>query len=292
MQNIHILIATPCYGGVIQAGYMNSILGLWSLSAKLGFQITVETLENESVFTRARSYYVARMLENKQYTHILNIDADIIFDPESVVRLLEADKDVIAGCYPRKSINLERIIELAQDRTLSKEDIEAISQEYIVNITTPDYSPKVCTVENGFMQVGHVGGGFILIKRQVLEKLALAHPELKFVGGIRGYNPPGFEDHLYSLWEYMIDPVSKRYLSDDFAFCKRWYALGGEIWADLLCNLIHVGSHNFKGSYSKHLKYASSHELQPLPPAEHPNGCPTWRIATEKTNATLPQTSP
>jgi hypothetical protein len=30
----------------------------------------------------------------------------------------------------------------------------------------------------------------------------------------------------------MIDPDTGEYLSEDYAFCRRWLALGGEIWPD------------------------------------------------------------
>ena len=280
MKNTHILLATPCYGGVVYAGYMNSILELQSLAKKKGFKVTVETLENESVFTRARSYFVARMLGNKEYTHLLNVDADIVFNPESVMRLLESDKDVVAGVYPRKNIDWEMIQKVAENNVLgNREDLEVLSHEYIVNIATTDYSPTECKVENGFLQVGHAGGGFMMVKRQVIEKLASLHPELKFVGGIRGYNPPEFKDNLYSLWEYMIDPESKRYLSDDFAFCKRWIAAGGEIWVDVNCNLTHIGAHSFEGDYAKSVKFKLSKKIDSnkkiIP--KHPLGCRTWK---------------
>jgi len=274
MKNIHILLATPCYGGVVHAGYMDSVLKLFALANTNGFKVTVETLENESVFTRARSYFVATMLGNKQYTHLLNVDADIVFDPNSIVRMLSAEKDVIAGVYPRKNIDWDSV----QKATAPLEDLEEVSHEYIANIVTCDYSPAEIKVENGFMQVGHAGGGFMLVKRTVLEKLAVLHPELKFVGGIRGYNPPEFQDNLYSLWEYMIDPISKRYLSDDFAFCKRWIAAGGEIWVDINCKLDHIGSHIFKGDYAKHLKHKLSNNYSKTPTMpNHPMGCPTWK---------------
>jgi hypothetical protein len=276
-KDTHVLIATPCYGGVVHAGYMNSILELWTIAQKHGFKITVETLENESVFTRARAYYVARMLGNKQFTHLLNIDADIVFTAEGVVRMLEADKDVVGGCYPRKNIDWAKIQEAARDEDVDLDEIEKLSHEYIVNVVTVDFPRTNCQVINGFLQVGHIGGGFMLTKRNVIEKLADLHPELKFVGGIRGYNPPEFENNLYSLWEYMIDPISKRYLSDDFAFCKRWIQAGGEIWADINCKLTHIGAHSFEGDYAESLKYklnktTTSKTITP----QHPLGCPTW----------------
>lgn len=277
MDRPNLLLATPCYGGVVHAGYMHSVLRLQRRFAELGLPLTVDLLENESVFTRARSYYVARMLSNPQYTHILNVDADIVFEPDSVLGLLSADKDVIGGCYPRKALSLSRLRSLA-DTVFTDAECEQIAAEYIVNVVTPDYQPEQVQVAGGLMQVGHIGGGFVLIKRQVLERMASAYPELKFEGGIRGYNPPGFCDCLYSLWEYMIDPESKRYLSDDWAFCKRWRKLGGEVWADLRCDLTHIGTHAFKGSYGQHLVYRHQNPEWSVsdPSPDHPDGCPTW----------------
>ena len=40
------------------------------------------------------------------------------------------------------------------------------------------------------------------------------------------------------------------YLSEDFAFCKRWTDMGGEIWADLKSKLNHVGPMTFRGDLS------------------------------------------
>jgi len=45
----------------------------------------------------------------------------------------------------------------------------------------------------------------------------------------------------------MIDPATGTYLSEDFAFCKRWTDIGGEIWADLESRLDHVGPSVFRG---------------------------------------------
>jgi hypothetical protein len=40
------------------------------------------------------------------------------------------------------------------------------------------------------------------------------------------------------------------YLSEDFAFCKRWIDMGGDIWADLKSKLNHVGPMTFYGDLS------------------------------------------
>jgi hypothetical protein len=46
----------------------------------------------------------------------------------------------------------------------------------------------------------------------------------------------------------MIDPDTKEYLSEDYAFCRRWLALGGKIWLDIKSRLTHVGYNAFHGS--------------------------------------------
>ena len=43
----------------------------------------------------------------------------------------------------------------------------------------------------------------------------------------------------------MIDPVSKRYLSEDYAFCRRWQQMGGEIYIDITATLGHIGNLGF-----------------------------------------------
>ena len=54
----------------------------------------------------------------------------------------------------------------------------------------------------------------------------------------------------FALFECMIDPATGTYLSEDFAFCKRWTDIGGEIWADLESRLDHVGPSVFHGDVS------------------------------------------
>jgi hypothetical protein len=56
------------------------------------------------------------------------------------------------------------------------------------------------------------------------------------------------------VFEPMIEPETGEYLSEDYAFCRRWRDLGGEVWADAESPLTHVGHATYRGSLVQALK--------------------------------------
>ena len=94
-----------------------------------------------------------------------------------------------------------------------------------------------------------------MIKRVVFDRLIAAHPELKFSAVHTLTNETPTDDHLYALFECAIDPQSGVYLSEDYAFCARWRALGGEIWLDLHSRLTHAGMSYYEGDCAR--RYAA-----------------------------------
>jgi hypothetical protein len=82
----------------------------------------------------------------------------------------------------------------------------------------------------------------------VYEKLIAAHPETKYVDDV-GLGKQ-FEPMMYSIFDVKIDEKG-HYLSEDWLFCRRWAALGGEIWAHGKALLNHIGHYEFQGDLSK-----------------------------------------
>jgi hypothetical protein len=134
--NFHVLLATPCYGGQMMRGYAQSCLNLQRLCDANGIKLDILTIGNESLITRARNFYVSLMLAKKEYTHLLFVDADISFNPINVLRMLTSGKDVVAGSYPKKGINWEKISTIARENVVETEFIAAASYDYAVNIIT------------------------------------------------------------------------------------------------------------------------------------------------------------
>ena len=98
----NIFFATPCYGGVVTDQYFLSMFRLSQVLMQYGIKFRITTLRNESLIPRARNILTAMFLEDASATHLMFIDADVEFDPDSVIRMLAMDKDVIAAAYPKK----------------------------------------------------------------------------------------------------------------------------------------------------------------------------------------------
>ncbi|MGK9165727.1 hypothetical protein KXR53_05490 [Inquilinus limosus] len=90
--------------------------------------------------------------------------------------------------------------------------------------------------------------GFMVIKRHVFSRLMESCPELNDVPDGPPNNP---EAPYYSLFfDCMVDPDTRRSLSEDYAFCRRWRDIGGNVYADLNSDLGHFGQHMFRGNFA------------------------------------------
>lgn len=249
MKMVNILIATPCYGGMLCHTYLHAVIKMKELLAKYGIQCTLHTIAKESLITRGRGYFVSLFLTLKEFTHLFFIDSDISFDAEAVMRMILADKDIIAGIYPKKNVDFKRIIETYDSAIKSGHNTILPQATYDYCINLEDNSNIV--VNNGVMEALYVGTGFMLIKRNVIEKMVEAFPDTKYKNDVEGYFMPNEmnKDNFYMLFDCIIDPQSRRYLSEDFTFCYRWRQLGGKIHVDINCDLTHSGIFDWVGSF-------------------------------------------
>ena len=108
-------------------------------------------------------------------------------------------------------------------------------------IPTPDNSVEV---EDGVAKVAYAGTGFLMIAREAMQRVVDAHPELTAdLGGVDDQVP-----RAVMVFDTVIEASTGQYLSEDYAFCRRWRDLGGDIWADMQARLTHVGHAAYTGS--------------------------------------------
>jgi hypothetical protein len=241
---IHLVVATPCFGGQVSSIYAGSIFHLQRAVRSLpNLDLTVLMRDGDALITRARANLVTLFLNDPSATHLLFVDADIGFVPDQVFRLIESGADVVAGVYPIKRVNWDKAKRMLE----SDRPMPSAALDYVLEIDDPDHVVAV----DGFTRVRFAGTGFLMIRRQVLETMCRhpAYAALQF-SGEHSHDALAGSPNRFALFECMIDPNTRTYLSEDFAFCKRWTDIGGEIWADLQSRLDHVGPSVFHGDVS------------------------------------------
>jgi len=244
-ERFHLVVATPCFGGQVSSIYASSIFHLQRvLRSKSNIDLKVHLRDGDALITRARANLVTMFLDDPAATHLLFVDADIGFTPEQVFRLIESGADVVAGTYPIKRVNWDKAKRMLEG---NRPPVPSAALDYVLEINDPDNIVLV----NGFTRVRYAGTGFLMIRRHVLERMCRhsAYASLQF---FREHSADALagSPNRFALFECMIDPGSGTYLSEDFAFCKRWTDIGGEIWADLESRLDHVGPSMFRGDIS------------------------------------------
>jgi hypothetical protein len=245
-----IFIATPMYGGMCTGQYCKSSADLAILSSKYGMDVRFFYLYNESLITRARNYLVDEFLRS-DCTHLMFIDADIGFDPDDVIALsviaaTGSDKEVVCGPYPKKCISWEKI-KKAVDRGFADknpQDLEKYVGDYVFNPTDGQESIAL----NEPVEVLEGGTGFMIIQRGVFEKYKKAYPHLAYKPDhVRTEHFDGSRE-IHAYFDCVIDPKTKRYLSEDYMFCQYSRDAGIKVWLCPWMKLEHQGTYVFGGS--------------------------------------------
>ena len=239
---VNLVVATPCFGGQVSVRYAASLLKLEKrVRAYNGFKLKVLFKDGDALITRARASLISQFLDDASATHLLFIDADIGFEPDQVLRLIECGADMCAAIYPIKRIDWDKVRKTVQT---AHPNPAAAALKYVFEVD----DPNAVIAHGGFAKVRYAGTGFLMIRRQALERMCAHYPQLRFQRD-HSVDAATASANRFALFECMI-AEDGTYLSEDFAFCRRWTDMGGEIWADLKSQLIHVGPVAFYGDLS------------------------------------------
>lgn len=238
----HLFIGTPMYGGMCSGTYTSSLLKLIPLLEKKAVPYTFLFRFNESLITRARNAIVKGFMASDA-THLLFIDADIGFNAEEILKMVDADKDIICGIYPSKAINWENVGNAARSNVPNNK-LSNYSAMWVINFK--NYSQSATVDVNEPFEIYNGGTGMMLIKREVFEKMKDKVPHYKvneidiFMADKKGQKIPEY-------FSTSIDPETGVLLSEDYHFCRNWREMGGSVWAAPWVNLSHAGTYIFEG---------------------------------------------
>src|SRR4030088_1109047 len=156
---IHLMVATPAFGGQVSTIYAGSIFHLQRAArSRPNLDLTVLMRDGDALIPAPRANLVTLFLDNPSATHLLFVDADIGFTPDQVFRLIESDADVVAGLYPIKRINWDKAKRMLES---NRPNVAASALDYVLEIDDPEQ----VVVVNGFTRVRYAGTGFLMIRR-------------------------------------------------------------------------------------------------------------------------------
>lgn len=237
-----IFVATPMYGGLCTGMYTSGLVQLVGTCGQNGMKMYFSFMMNESLITRARNSMAYDFLKSDA-THLMFIDADISYNPNDIPMMVRADKDIICGLYPKKEINWVEV-DAAVKRGVPPQDLHKYTGAFVVNL--PHGTETKSGPANEPMEIANGGTGFMLIKREVFEKLADKVPS--YTNDM--YHAVDTVREVKIIKEFFatsIEPESNRLLSEDYHFCKIAREAGFKVWAAPWANFGHTGTYTFSG---------------------------------------------
>jgi len=260
-----LMVATPMYGGMCAGTYTKSCTELAKLAAKYEVECQFYYLFNESLITRARNYLADEFMRS-DCTHMIFLDSDIGFNPNDVMAMLaimgeDTEYDIMCAPYPKKVIAWEKIKD-AVDRGFADEDannLERFVGDFVFNPAKGQTEIKIADP----VEVLESGTGFMMIQKRAFEKFDVAYPELKYMPDhVRTKHFDGTR-MITAYFDTVIDPETKRYLSEDYMFCQYSRAAGVKVWLCPWMKTSHMGSYFFGGSLSDMAQIGASATVDP-----------------------------
>lgn len=217
-----ILIIIPAYDGKVSDLTSTGLYKTAKHFERIGLKNGLLMVANESLISTGRSNLSNFFINNTDFTHAMWIDADIGFQPEDILRLLELDVDLAVGAYTMKTL----------------------PPKYCFTLTKNGSSMP----NKHAVQISSSGFGFNLVSRKTYEVIAKHYTELKCIPSSNSREISEAEkQNSYHYFQTMIDPATGGIVSEDKSFFRRWKECGGISWLRTDVNLQHVGSHVYQG---------------------------------------------
>ena len=259
-----LYILTPCFGSVCFVNYVHCLISTIEVFRQYGIEIVIEFCRNDSLVSRARNNLVARAMANPKMTHVMFIDNDITWDANDILKLMISDKNLVGGIYPLKNYNWSDLlvdkknpsnpspntVQQMIERKNNSQFKDIISDESMVQFNlvryNVNYLDSTLNIDKNLAKVKHIATGFMMIKRNVIEKMSQAFPSTKYVDDVN-FLKKEENEFAYALFDCGVE--EGHYFSEDWLFCHRWTKMGGSIWMDVSIALTHTGIEDYKGCY-------------------------------------------
>ena len=229
MKKPSIFIAMPCYDSV-KINTMLSIFQLIQQLGKSGVEVGINTMKSPLIH-QARNYLTSVFLTT-DYTHLLFIDSDVQFQPEAVLRMLVAKKDIVCTPYRVKNDQVDKAV-------------------YTVKVPDPKVVP---ILPGGLVEIEAGPTGLMLIDRKVFEKIIKNRPDLKIKNRVNEGLKETEKSHsfYYNFFDFAFEDGYT--WGEDVSFCKLARKEGFKLYANIESPTGHQGEYTWVGKFGESLK--------------------------------------
>lgn len=247
-----LFIAIPVYGGIAHVDFMMSVFNLCKELNKYEISHEIKIIQNESLISRARNGLCAMFMDNPNYTKLLFLDSDLVFSPNTILRMIQSKKPIVGAIYPKKNINWDKVKYFSNKVDTNELQIRSTDLNYNFKY----YNKNKVKIENGFAEMNDIPTGCMLICKKALSMIIHKNRHTKYINNTAGY---GGSNCFYDLFQTGV--VDNIYLSEDYFFCKLARDCGIPLWVDTQATLIHIGRHNYIGCLGAILQDSSGERL-------------------------------
>lgn len=225
-----LFIAIPAYDGKLNIKTAFALAQLMPKALSLGVSVFLSDMSGCSIITMARNSLVNEFLKTDA-TDMLFIDSDVIATPDDVLRLLSqhTGRDVTVGMYPRRASDKRFFLDVYYDEQGALE------------------------FDGSLMRAKRVGTGFMMISREIIERMVAAHPEWQYE------NKDG-NGTVSALFDFAVK--DGRFVGEDYLFCDRVQEIGGKIWVDVDISLPHIGTEAFTNNFREEVVIPMLEEMR------------------------------
>jgi hypothetical protein len=204
-----LFVAIPCYGQMPTP----TVQSLLDFQANPPCPIEIKIRSGCADIGLVRDQLTSDFLES-DCTHLLFIDADMVFTSDNAARLLRHNVDIVGGFYPKKR----------------QGDIV-----WVLNTKADKINP----LGTGLQEVRNIGTGFLLIARRVFERIIELRG--KDIAYETDSTPPKPKWAFWVCGVHQFQSGLRRRLGEDWMFCEKWIEIGGKLYADATVVVRHHG---------------------------------------------------
>jgi hypothetical protein len=238
MNKPHVYFATPTRDWKVEAAFCDARTATIEHLHKLAWPYSRNIGP-----AGATDIYIARALLAEAFwkstaDYLFFLDSDLAWEPESVTRILGYERPFCGAYYvPR-----EHDWSAAHSAAIRGLDVRTASARLRPSLVMYPSAEKAGEMAPRFQEGGSLveaatlPGGFMCIRRDTLGKLRERYADEWQT--YRGQRIP-------TLFEPMHVGAERDRCGEDVSFCRRWRAIGGELWMDTRASFAHVGPCEF-----------------------------------------------